>query len=98
MSELGITLESDKNNLNINHKNKPENAIDRNITLKRKFNKLFTENRTVKNVEEGIQLKDGAKLIQQKCRPISIHSQTAVKKEIEKLKRQSHIESKKQIR
>ena len=46
----------------------------------------------VKNVEVDIQLKDDAKLIQQKGRPIPIHVQQAVGKEIEKLKKSGHIE------
>ena len=37
-------------------------------------------------MEVDIQLKDDAKLIQQKGRPIPIHLQQAVGKEIEKLK------------
>ena len=71
MRELGITVESDKNNLNINNINKPVHEIDRNITtLKGTLNKLFTESQTVKNVDGEIQLKDEVKLIQQKVRPI----------------------------
>ena len=62
------------------------------MTLKRKFHKLFNENHTVKIVEVDIQLKEGAKLIQQKGRPIPIYLQPAVEQEIEKLKDQGHIE------
>ena len=43
-------------------------------------------------MEVDIQLKDDAKLIQQKGRPIPIHLQQAVGKEIEKLKKLCHIE------
>ena len=43
-------------------------------------------------MEVDIQLKDDAKLIQQKGRPIPIHLQQAVGKEIEKLKILGHIE------
>ena len=88
MIELGLTFESDKNNININHINKPKHEIDINITTP----KRFAENQTDKNVEVDIQPKDGVKLIQQKSRPIPIHLQPAVEKEIEKLKRQRHIE------
>ena len=81
MRKLGITLESEKVTTEINHVNVPENTIDRNITaLKREFTSLFTENRTVKNIEVDIQLKEGAKLIQQKSRPIPIHLQPAVER------------------
>ena len=48
----------------------------------------------VKNVEVDIKLKEGSKLIQQKGRPIPIHLQPAVEKEIEKLK--NRVTSKKQ--
>ena len=66
---------------------------EREITaLKSKFHKLFSTNHTVKNVEVDIQLKDDAKLFQQKGRPIPIHLQQAVGKEIEKLKKLGHIE------
>ena len=55
--------------------------------LKRKFKKLFHENKTIKGIEVDIELKPDAKLIQQKGRPIPIHLQPAVGKEIEKLKK-----------
>ena len=43
-------------------------------------------------MEVDIQLKDDAKLIPQKSRPIPIHLQQAVAKESEKLKKLGHIE------
>ena len=61
-------------------------------TLKRRFKKLFNENHTVNRIEVKIQLKDGAKMIPQKGRPIPIHLQQSVGKEINKLMRQGHIE------
>ena len=60
--------------------------------LKTKFKKLFNENHTVYRLEVNIQLKKDAKLIQQKGRPIPIHLQQSVEKEIEKLIKQGHIE------
>ena len=57
-----------------------------------KVPKLFHENKTIKGMEVDIQLKLDAKLIQQKGRPIPIHLQPAVGKEIEKLKKDGHIE------
>ena len=60
-------------------------------SLKTKFKKLFTENHTINGLEVNIQLKD-AKLIQQKGRPIPIHLQQSVGKEIEKLIKQGHVE------
>ena len=42
MGKLGMTFETDKISPNINHK-QTENTIDRIITLKHKFNKVFTD-------------------------------------------------------
>ena len=65
MGKLGITLDTGKTGPQINHV-----MEDPDITsLKRKFKKLFHENHTVKVLEVKIQLKDDAKLIQQKRRP-----------------------------
>ena len=61
-------------------------------TLKRRFRKLFIKNHTVNGIEVKIQLKEDAKLIQQKGRPIPIHLQQSVGKEINKLIKQGHIE------
>ena len=97
MRKLGIKLES-KVTTKLNHVNMPENTIDRRITaLKRKFTRLFTENQTVKHRSRHTK-KEGAKLIQQKGRPIPIHLQPAVEEEIEKLKRQGYIEKAKKQR
>ena len=88
MKKLGITLETDKTVPQIQ-----QIKEDPDITsLKTKFKKLFTENHTVKGLEVKIQLKEDAKLIQQKGRPIPIHLQQSVGKEIEKLIKQGHIE------
>ena len=67
MGELLITLKSEKLNPNINHINKTGNTADYDITtLKRKFHNLFNENHTTNNVKVDIQLKEEAKLMQQK--------------------------------
>ena len=94
MRKQGITLESDQIATNINHVNMPEITIERNIaTPKRKVIKLFSEKEIVKNIEMDIPLKEGAKSIQQKGRPIPINLQPAAEKVIEKLKKQGHIEN-----
>ena len=88
MKQLGIKLEMEKTNPKIqNVKEDPDTT-----ELKRKFKKLFHENKTIKGIEVDIELKPDAKLIQQKGRPIPIHLQPAVGKEIEKLKKNGHIE------
>ena len=93
MGNLNITLETDENSPKINHINKLENTPDRELTtLKRKFHKLFTENHPVKNVAVEFQLEEGPKRTKQSGRPIPIHLQPAVGKEIEKLEKRRHIE------
>ena len=101
MKELGLTLKTETPHQSINNISRPDQSNKRidadKATLKGKFHKLFTENHTVKSVEVDIQLKEGSKLIQQKGRPIPIHLQPAVEKEIEKLKKQGHIGKAKNI-
>ena len=88
MKELGITLDKDNIDQRIKHvKEDPDIK-----SLKEHFKKPFNENHTVKGIEVEIQLKENAKLIQQKGRPIPNHLQQSVEKEIEKLKSQGHIE------
>ena len=48
-------------------------------------------------MEVDIQLIEGSTRIQQKGRPIPIHLKTAVENEIEKLKKQGHIQKAKTI-
>ena len=71
---------------------KPRNQDPDIKLLKRQFKNLFNENHTVKGIKVEIQLKEDAKLIQPKRRPIPIHLQQSFEKEIEKLKSQVHIE------
>ena len=88
MKKLGITLDTGRTGPQINHVTEDPD----NISLKRKFKKLFHENHTVEGLEVKIQLKEDARLIQQKGRPIPIHLQQSVEKEINKLMKQRHIE------
>ena len=90
MKELGLTLKTETPHQSINNISRPDQNNNRTdvviATLKSMFLKLFREYHTVKNVEVDIHLKEGSKLIQQKGTPIPIHLQSAVEKEIEKLK------------
>ena len=71
---LGITLEAGKTVPQLQ-----QIKEDPDITSsKTKFKKLFTENHTVNELEVKIQLKEDAKLIRQKGRPIPIHLQQSV--------------------
>ena len=88
MEKLGITLDTKKNDPQVNHV-----IEDSDVTvLKKRFKKLFNENHTVNGIEVKIQLKEDARLIQQKGRPIPIHLQQSVGKEINKLIKQGHVE------
>ena len=88
MKKLGITLETGKTVPQVQQMKE-----DPDITsMKTKFKNLFTENHTVNGLEVKIQLKEDAKLMQQKRRPRPIHLQQSVGKEIEKLIKQGHIE------
>ena len=78
MEKLGITL--DTGNIGPQKNNITEDPDI--TTLKRRFKKLLNENHTVNGIEVNIQLEDDAKLIQQKGRPILIHLQQSVGKEI----------------
>ena len=88
MEKLGITLDTGDTGPQINHVTE-----DPDITVRKKrFKKFFNENHTVNGLEVKIQLKEDAKLIQQKGRPIRIHLQQSVGKLINKLMKQGHIE------
>ena len=57
-----------------------------------KFPDLFQNNTTIKDTEINIQLKLGHYPVKQKARPIPLHLQEAVGKEIEKLMKSGHLE------
>ena len=76
-----------------------ETNIIRSITTNEKgekifkeFENLFNNNHTIKNLTIDIQLKKDAKPVQQKGKPVPIHFQKIVKKELEKLIEQGHLE------
>ena len=93
MKKLGITLEKSNTDTQVNSiREDPDVKM-----LKKLFRKLFNENHTVNGLEVEIQLKEGAKLIQQKGRQMPIHLQQSVGKEIEKLKKQGHNKKAKDI-
>ena len=62
-----------------------------------KFPDLFKNNTTIKDAEINIQLKPGHHPVKQKARPILLHLQEAVGKEIEKLTKSGHLERVKQV-
>ena len=62
-----------------------------------KFPDLFKNNTTIKDAETNIQLKRGHYPVKQKARPIPLHPQEAVEKEIEKLTKSGLLERVKQV-
>ena len=88
MKRMGITLETGKTVLQIHQVQKDQNIT----TIKTQFKKLFDENHTVNGLKVKIQLKEDARSIRQKGKPVPINSQQSVEREIEKLMKQSHIE------
>ena len=76
LEKLGKTLDTGKIGPQINNVTEDPDIT----TLKRRFKKLFNGNHTVNGIEVKIQLKDDAKLIQQKGRPITIHLQQSVER------------------
>ena len=62
-----------------------------------KFPDLFKNNTTIKDAEISIQLKPGHYPVKQKARPIPLHIQEAVGKEIENLTKSGHLERVKQV-
>ena len=62
-----------------------------------KFPDLFRNNTTIKDTEINTQLKPGHYPVKQKARPIPLHLQEAVGKEIEKLTKSGHLEKVKHV-
>ena len=84
MEKLGITMDTGKTDPQMNHITE-----DPDITiLKRRFKKIFNENFNVNGLEVKMQVKEDAKLIQQKGIPKPIYQQQSVGTEIDKLLKQ----------
>ena len=62
-----------------------------------KFPDLFRNNTTIEDTEINTQLKPGHYPVKQKARPIPLHLQEAVGKEIEKLTKSGHLEKVKHV-
>ena len=70
-----------------NNTSKPEKVF-------KKFPDLFENNETIKDTEINIQLKPGHFPIKQKARPVPLHLQEDVGRELEKLIKSRHLEKK----
>ena len=64
---------------------------------KNEFPDLFKNNTTIKDTEINTQLKPGHYSVKQKERPIPLHLQEAVGKELEKLEKTGHLEKVKHV-
>ena len=86
MEELKITITEEEKNIYQINETLEENG------LKQEFKKLFETNTTIKDIKVKTNLKPEAKIIQQKGRPIPMHLQDAVGKELKKLQKSGHLE------
>ena len=62
------------------------------LKLKNEFKDLFYNNTEIKDLEVKIDLKEDAKIIQQKGRPVPIHLQNQVAEEIKRLIKNGYLE------
>ena len=62
-----------------------------------KFPDLFKINTTIKDTEINIQLKPGHYMVKQKARPIPLHLQEVVGRELERLIKTGHLEKVKHV-
>ena len=85
MERLGITLNTTTDDIKI-HNIKMDETEKKILKLKNEFKDLFYNNTKIKELEVKIDLKDDAKIIQQKGRPVPIHLQNQVAEEIKRQK------------
>ena len=88
LDKLEIGLQGNKNTNIIRHIKTDE----RRQKIEDEYNDLFKNNYTIKDQSIDLQLKKDTKPIQQRGRPVPIHFQKIVKKEIETLIESGHLE------
>ena len=81
-----------KFNLTIRNIRTDENSQSEKKRVIEKFPDLFKNNTTIKDTEINIQLKPGHYPVKQKARPIPLHLQEEVGKDLEKLIKTGHLE------
>ena len=74
-----------------------ENSQSEKKRVIEKFPDLFKNNTTIKDTEINIQLKPGPYPVKQKARPIPLHLQEDVGKELERLIKTGHLEKVKHV-
>ena len=86
-----------KFNLTIRNIRTEENSQSEKKRVIEKFPDLFKNNTTIKETEINIQLKPGHYPVKQKARPIPLHLQEEVGKDMEKLIKTGHLEKVKHV-
>ena len=86
-----------KFNLTIRNIRTDENSQSEKKRVIEKFPDLFKNNTTIKDTEINLQLKPGHYPVKQKARPIPLHLQKEVGKELEKLIKTGHLEKVKHV-
>ena len=91
MKRLKITINSNTEAIKIHIIRMDENE-KKILKLKNEFNDLFYNNAGIKDTVVNINLKENANIIQQKGRPIPIHLQDQVAKELKRLIKNGYLE------
>ena len=91
IQRLKIKLNSDNDGIQI-HNIKLDNTEKRMIKLQNDFKDLVYNNKEFKYLSVKLNLKEGAKISQQKGRPIPIHLQDQVADELKRLIKNGYLE------
>ena len=91
MKRLGITVNTTTDDIKI-HNIKMDETEKKILKLKNEFKDLFYNNTEIKDLEVKIDLKEDAKIIQQKVRPVPIHLQNQVAEEMKRLIKNGYLE------
>ena len=91
MNRLGIALNTTSEDIKI-HNIKLDETKKKILKLKNEFKDIFYNKTEIKNLSVKINLKEDAKIIQQKGRPIPIHLQDQVADEFKRLIKNGYLE------
>ena len=91
MQQLGIHLNADNSEIQV-HNIQLDDTGRKIVQLKNDFEDLFYNNREIKALSVKINLKEGSQIIQQNGRPIPIHLQEQVAKELKRLIENGYLE------
>ena len=91
MNRLGIALNTTTEDVKI-HNIKLDETQKKILKLKNDFKDLFYINTEIKNLSVKINLKEDAKITQQKSRPVPIHLEEKVANDIKRLIKNGYLE------